>query len=73
MTGTRLPAFDLVDDPVVADEETAFGDVPLGRRRGEGGRRVRPFGLRLDDAATFGQPADGGVELLGQVAVAERR
>ena len=34
--GHGLPAFDLVDDAVVADEETAFGDVALGRRRREG-------------------------------------
>ena len=37
--GHALPAFDLVDGLVVADEEAALGDVPLGRRRREGGRR----------------------------------
>ena len=32
-----LPAFDLVDGPVVADEETALGDVRLRRRGNEAG------------------------------------
>ena len=27
--GLGLAVFDLADDPVVADEETALGDVPL--------------------------------------------
>ena len=42
----RLPAFDLVDGPVIADEETALGDVPLRRRRDEGGGGLRPLRLR---------------------------
>jgi len=39
--GRALPALDLADELVVADEETALGDMPFGRRRDEGGVPLR--------------------------------
>ena len=63
--GDGLAAVHLVDRAVVADEEAAFGDVALGRRRREG-NLLRDGSHGRGD--TLGQPPDGGGELLGQVA-----
>ena len=69
MTGTAWPSIDLVDDPVVADEEAAFGDVALRRRRREGAGVALPGnGGGGEGGDGLGQAADRGGELLGQVA-----
>ena len=55
-----LPAFDLVDGAIIPDEETALGDVPFGRRRGEGRRQARLLAAAAGVTALLGQPVDGG-------------
>src|SRR6185437_15669083 len=61
--------YDLADSAVVADEETALAEVRQRRwgREGWGGFRRRGDG---DGGHALGQPADGGLELAGEIAVA---
>ncbi len=60
-----------MNDAVRADEETALGDVALGRRRNEGwrsGLRLARWSGRSDP---LGQPPDRVAELAGEIAASD--